>query len=305
LRYGNRTKASGIERFLPLTYPDYVYYRDHAKTFSGMIAFDGDPEGVTWNRDGNGEVVQSQVVSGNFFSTLGVPATMGRTISPADDAPAAEPVATISSSFWRGRLGSDPNVVGKRLVLNGVEYRVVGVMPAGFEGLEIAIEPDSWVPMAMAEKITRDTGRLTSWNSYWLFGVGRLKAGVGIAEARAEMNVMAEQIARGHPDTRKDRGVVVYPQTMVPGPFRGYVGAFTGLLTGRSDARAQIRFVRRRLPEIAFACGAGDRASGGVRRAAGWSSPLREKPAQRAIHRSGFRHETRGHRDDRSGKRGI
>lgn len=223
-------KATGIERFLPLTYPDYLYYRDHAKTLSGLIVFDGDPEGVTWNRDGNGEVVQCQIVSGNFFSVLGVMASAGRTITPADDDPGAEPVITISNSFWRDRLGSDPNAIGKRLLLNGVGYRIEGVMPAGFEGLEIAIEPDFWVPMAMAEKITRDTGRLASWDSYWLFGVGRLKAGGEISQGRAEMNVLAEQIARLHPETHKDMGAVVYPQTLVPGPFRGYVGAFTGLL---------------------------------------------------------------------------
>ena len=223
-------KAAGVERFLPLTYPDYLYYRDHNKTLFGMVAFDGDPEGVTWNRAGNGEVVQGQIVSGNYFATLGVQAAMGRTITPADDQASAEPVVTVSNSFWRGRLGSDPSAVGKRLLLNGVEYRVVGVMPPGFEGLEIAIEPDFWAPIAMAEKITRDTGRLASWQSYWLFGVGRLKPGEGISEARAEMSVLADYIAQAHPDTRKDIGAVVYPQTLVPGPFRGYVGAFTGLL---------------------------------------------------------------------------
>ena len=223
-------KAAGVQRFMPLTYPDYLYYRDHTKTLSGMVAFDGDPEGVTWNRQGNGEVVQGQIVSGNYFSTIGVSATIGRAILPADDDPAADPVVTISNSFWRGRLGSAPDIIGKRLLLNGVQYRVVGVMPTGFEGLEIAIEPDFWAPLAMAERITRDKGRMSSWHAYWLFGVGRLKAGIGISRARAEMDVLAEQIARDHADVRKDMGVLVYPHMLVPGPFRGYVGAFTGLL---------------------------------------------------------------------------
>lgn len=223
-------KAAGVERFMPLTYLDYLYYRDHTKTLAGMIAFDGDPEGVTWNRNGIGEVVQSQIVSGNYFSTLGLHAAMGRTISPLDDQTSAEPVVNISNAFWRGRLGADTDVVGKRLLLNGVEYRVIGVMPAGFAGLEIALEPDFWAPMSMAEKITRDPGRLTSWHEYWLFGVGRLNATAGISEARAEMDVLANQLAKEHPDARKDMAAAVYPQTLVPGPFRGYVGAFTGLL---------------------------------------------------------------------------
>lgn len=223
-------KAAGVERFMPLTYPDYLYYRDHAKTLRGMIAFDGDPEGVTWNRGGIGKVVQGQIVSGNYFSTLGVRAAMGRTISPEDDQASAEPVVTISNAFWSGRLGGDSSVVGKRLLLNGVDYRVIGVMPPGFAGLEIALEPDFWAPMSMAEKITKDAGRLASWQEYWLFGVGRLKAGTGISEARAEMEVLANQLAKDHPDARKDMSAAVYRQTLVPGPFRGYVGAFTGLL---------------------------------------------------------------------------
>jgi predicted permease len=223
-------KAAGVERFLPFTYPDYVYYRDHTQVFSGMIAFDGDPELAIWNRAGNGETVQGQIVSGNFFSVLGVSSALGRTLALSDDQRSVEPVTVISSSFWRGRLGADPAILDRRLLINGVEYRVVGVLPPGFEGLEIALEPDFWVPISMADKVTRDTGRLDSWNEYWLFGVGRLKPGRGIAQARAEMNVIAGQLAQAQPKDRKDIGALAYPAAMVPGPFRGYVGAFTGLL---------------------------------------------------------------------------
>jgi len=102
-------KAAGIERFLPLTYPDYTYFRDRTKSLSGLIAFDGDPEQVTWNRAGNGETVQGQIVSGNFFSVLGVRAALGRTIVPADDNPSAESITVISNSFWRTRLSADPS----------------------------------------------------------------------------------------------------------------------------------------------------------------------------------------------------
>ncbi|HTS12039.1 MAG TPA: ABC transporter permease [Candidatus Limnocylindrales bacterium] len=228
--WGEHKNVAGAQRFTPLAYPDYLYYRDHAKTLSGFIAFDGDPEGVIWNRDGNGQVVLSQLVSGNFFSVLGVGAEMGRTISPADDTAGADQVVVVSDRFWKGRLAADANVVGKRIVLNGVEYRIVGVAPPGFEGLEIALEPDFWVPIAASDKITRDADRLTNWNTYWLFGVGRLKPGNSIAEARAEMNVLADQLVREHPVDRKDMGMALFRATMLPGPFRGYVAAFTGLL---------------------------------------------------------------------------
>jgi predicted permease len=224
-------KAAGVERFLPLNYPDYVYYRDHNKVFSGLATFDGDPEQVIWNRAGNGELVQGQIVSGNFFSVLGVPAAMGRTLSAEDDRVGlSQPVTVISYSFWKSRLGADPDVVGKRLVLNGTECRVVGVAPAGFEGLEIAIEPDFWVPTVMVEHIKRDPNFLTNRHTYWLFGVGRLNTGVGVPEVRANLSVLAQQIAKEHPDADKNLDAAVFPVTLVPGPLRGYVGAFTGLL---------------------------------------------------------------------------
>jgi len=223
-------KAAGLERFFPLTYPDYLYYRDHTKMFSGMLAFDGDPQPVIWNRSGSGELVQGQIVSGNFFAVLGVRAALGRTLLPEDDQSSATPTVILSYAFWRGRLGGDPNVLGKRLVLNGTEYGVVGIAPAGFAGLEIAMEPDFWAPLSMVGKITGDTDRLESRQSYWLEGVGRLRQGAGIAEARSEITVLAQQIAREHPDTNKDTSATVYPSTLVPGPYRGYVAAFTGLL---------------------------------------------------------------------------
>src|SRR4029077_2522806 len=125
--------ASGVESYLPLTYPDYVYYRDHNQSFAGMMAFDGDPESVIWNRSGVGQIVQGQLISGNFFSLLGVNASMGRTLLPEDDHPgSAQPVVVLGHSFWQQRLGSDPHVVGKHLVFNGTSFEVIGVAPSEF-----------------------------------------------------------------------------------------------------------------------------------------------------------------------------
>jgi predicted permease len=223
--------ASGVEGYLPLTYPDYVYYRDHNQSFAGMLAFDGDPESVIWNRSGEGQVVQGQLVSGNFFSLLGVSASLGRAFLPEDDQPGnPQAVVVLGHTFWQQRLGSDPNVVGKSLLLNGKNFNVIGVAPGGFAGLLVAIEPDFWAPVTMAEQILHDSGRLTNRQGYWLFAVGRLKPGVDATRARAEMNLLALLIEQDHPDTNKNLGATVFPATLVPGPYRGYVSAFTGLL---------------------------------------------------------------------------
>jgi len=223
--------ASGIEGYLPLTYPDYVYYRDHNQSFAGMLAFDGDPESVIWNRSGVGQIVQGQLVSGNFFSLLGVNASMGRTLLPEDDHPgSAKMVVVLGHSFWQQRLGSDPHVVGKHLVLNGISFDVIGVAPSEFAGLLVAIEPDFWAPVSMAEQLLHDPGRLTNRQGYWLFAVGRLKPGANAARAGAEADLLAHLIEQQHPDTNKNLGARLFAATLVPGPYRGYVTAFTGLL---------------------------------------------------------------------------
>jgi putative ABC transport system permease protein len=224
-------RSTGIQGYLPLAYPDYVYYRDHNQSFTGMLGFDGDPESVIWNRAGQGQVVQAQLVSGNFFALLGVDAVLGRTFAAEDDLTAnPQPVIVLGHSFWQHRLGSDPDIVGKSLLLNGTNFTVVGVAPTGFTGLLVAIEPDFWAPLTTVEQILHDAGRLSNRNGNWLIAVGRLKPGATATAARAEMDVLARQIEADHPDTNKNLGATVFPATLIPGPYRGYVSAFTGLL---------------------------------------------------------------------------
>jgi predicted permease len=223
--------SSGIEAYLPLTYPDYVYYRDHNQSFTGMLAFDGDLESVIWNRSGAGQVVEGQLVSGNFFSLLGVKTSLGRSFLPEDDQPGSpQPVVVLGHSFWQQRLDSDPHVVGKSLLLNGTSLSVIGVAPGGFTGLLVGIEPDFWAPVTMSEQILHDSGRLTNRRGYWLFAVGRLKPGVDALRAGSEVHLLASLIGQEHPDTNKNLGANLFPSTLVPGPYRGYVSAFTGLL---------------------------------------------------------------------------
>jgi len=224
-------RSSGAEGYLPLTYPDYLYYRDHNQSFGGMLAFDGDPESVIWNKSGEGQVVMGQLVSGNFFSLLGVNAVLGRTISPEDDRTTnSQPVVVLGHAFWQQSLGSDPMIVGKALMLNGVNYSVIGVAPAGFAGLLVGIEPDFWAPTTMVEQITRDTGRLNNWHGNWLIAIGRLKPEASVSGARAEVKVLEHQIELDHPDLKRNLDATVFPETLIPGPYRIYVSTFTALL---------------------------------------------------------------------------
>src|SRR5437867_9218413 len=123
--------------YLQQCYPDYVYYRDHNRVFSGLLAYSSDPARVSWSSPGGNEIIHGQVVSGNFFSVLGVTPRLGRAFLPEEDqTPEKYPVVVLRNAFWRERLGSDPSVVGKTLTLNGNSFVVVGVAAAGFTGAE-------------------------------------------------------------------------------------------------------------------------------------------------------------------------
>jgi predicted permease len=229
--WGRSRVANGLGRYLPLTYPDYTYFRDHANSFTGILAYDGDTQTILWNRSGAGEVVRGEYVSGNFFSVAGVGAAMGRVLSPSDDQPSnPRPIVVLGNAFWKRRMGADPNVIGKTMMLNGINYSVIGVAPPGFTGFIVGITPDFWSPLSMIGQTIRDPGRLTSRSENWLLTVGRLAPGATTKRANAEMNVLAREIELAHPDTDKDIGAALFTLAPVPGPVRGYVTAFTGLL---------------------------------------------------------------------------
>jgi predicted permease len=223
--------STGVQSYLPFTYPDYAYFRDHSRSLEGVLAFDGDGSQAIWNRSGAGEIVQGQLVSGNFFSVLRVNAALGRTLSIADDRlESPRDVVVLSHSFWQAQLGADPGVVGRTMVLNGAAFNVIGVAPPGFSGMLVATEPAFWAPLATQEQFTHDKGRITDRNSNWLIVAGRLAPGVDRLKAQAEMHVLARQLETDYPDSNKNQDAVVYPATLVPGPYRGYVSGFTGLL---------------------------------------------------------------------------
>jgi len=225
------TKGSGVGKYMPLSYPGYVYDRDHNQVFSSLLAFDGEMRPVSWSRSAEGGLVQSQLVSGNFFSALGVKLVLGRTFLPEEDrVPPPHLVIVLSRAFWQQHLGSDPAILGKTLTLNGADFTVVGVAPAGFTGIIVGNEPDLWAPLSATHEFTHDPNYLAGWNTFWLFGVGRLNPGVTPSQAQADLSVLSHRLQQDHPESNKEIEAATFPVNLVPGPFRGYVAAFTGLL---------------------------------------------------------------------------
>lgn len=178
----------------PLTFLDW---QKNSQSFSSMAAL------AFANRTLTGanmmpERVAAQVVTPSYFQVLGTNAISGRTFAENEG---RDHVAVISDGLWKRRFGADPGVVGKPLILNGVEYTVIGVMPAMFR---VIGSIDVWTPFDLDPKTAVR-------NSHFLRVFGRLKPGVSIEQARAEMAVIGEQIAQAAPETNKDWGVGVFP----------------------------------------------------------------------------------------------
>jgi predicted permease len=183
-------------------YPLYLDYRDRNQVFSGLVAYSG----VTVNlrATDSSELVKAMIVSGNYFSVLGVKAAQGRTFLPEEDrAPLTHPVAVISQGLWRRRFAADPALVGKTIHLNGHPFTVVGITPAEFRGTIAGVVPDLYVPMMMQPWAmpVRDPAYapLQSRRFTWLNLLGRLKPGVGREQAQAAMRVLAQQVAQVEP----------------------------------------------------------------------------------------------------------
>ena len=126
------------------SYPDYAAVRDQNNVLDGLIAWGGITASL--NSNDQTDLVNGAIVSGNFFDVLGVRAQSGRAISTDDDkTPGAHPVAVISQGLWQRRFAADPNVVGRQLLLNGNGFTVIGVLPAGFDGLQLGVTRDLYV----------------------------------------------------------------------------------------------------------------------------------------------------------------
>src|SRR5207247_8012898 len=145
-------------------YPMYQDLRDHSQVFSGMVAYASVP--VSANSGGRSERVSGQLVSGNFFSVLGVKPLLGRSLSDEDNkTPGAHPVAVLSYSYWKKRLAGDRNLVGKNLYLNSYPFTVVDVAPPDFFGVEVGIAPDIWLPMSPLHEngTIRSSPQVSQW----------------------------------------------------------------------------------------------------------------------------------------------
>ncbi len=198
------------------SYPNYLDLRNHNSTFSSLLAHTLAMVGIT--EGDNTRRVFADVVSANYFETLGARLSRGRAFSAAEESPGSSiPVAVVSHSYWR-RKGYDPDLIGKTLRINGQIYTIVGVAPEEFTGTTAILSPEVWLPLGMHDRVNNGfmaKGRLDERNNHCLFLVGRLKYAGQSGQADAELAVAASQLEQAYPAENKDYTVTALPLTRI------------------------------------------------------------------------------------------
>jgi putative ABC transport system permease protein len=183
--------------------PDFVDWRNQSRSFDGMAAWWD--TNVTLLGMEQPERIDSEIVSPGYFSLLGVESMLGRSFRANEDlGSSAPPVAVLSYGLWVRQFGADPSVIGKTINLDQHMHTIVGVMPAGFRGL--SDHSELWIPLSSVPELNEAAGER---GSRWFPALARLKPGVSMAQAQAEMDTLSKSLERSYPDTNEKRGVEI------------------------------------------------------------------------------------------------
>ena len=231
---GRANQGSGFDN---MPHPTYRYLREHSRTLDiAAVDFGGGP--MSLGTEGTSERIIGTLVSANYFDVLGTRAALGRFFRADEDQVTGErPVVVVSHALWTKRFNSDPQILNRTIRLNNREFAVVGVAEPGFQGSSM-VGTDLWVPMAMLQVVRgrADASLLTEPRAVWHIAVGRLKPGVAMAQARAELNTLMEAYKKSEPRAPEHHTVSVVPMGRIPGPVRTPFLAFIGFLFALTGA---------------------------------------------------------------------
>jgi len=202
-------------------YAIFDQFRSQSKSFESVFAFAG-PAGVQALIRGEITPASAELVSGEFFATLGVPAQLGRVLDASDDRPGADATAVLSSAFWQAHFGSDPGIVGKTIALEGTPFTIVGVAPREFFGLQPIRIPSLWIAIHAGRKLGPGWWDALDDKNAWLPLIGRLAPGVTLEAAHAELEVLFRQSLP--PDPGHAPGTAGQPGIRLVSAARGLAG---------------------------------------------------------------------------------
>jgi predicted permease len=247
------------------SYPAYKDLRDQNQIFSGLLARFSTQVSVA--AQGSSELADGELVTGNYFTVLGVQPAMGRVFGAEDEtAPGANPVVVLSYGYWKRRFGLDPSLLNKQLVVNGHPLTVVGVSRSGFSGVQVGLVPDLFIPITLKAQMTPNWDGLADRDDHWLAMIGRLKSGMSISRAEAAIAPTYQAMLgtespakKGNSKARQeflDRKLILDPgskgrpilQSDTKGPLRALMGMvglvlmiacanLASLLVARGEAR--------------------------------------------------------------------
>ena len=210
LTVGSHVKR-GMATFTLASHPDYIDLRDRARSFSSLVASVFEIASIAKDRSGTPQVKLISFVNGEYFRMLGVEPDLGRGFHPSEDqVEGRNAVVVVSHAMWQQDFAGDPAVLGRTILISGIEFTIVGVAPESFTGMHSIIRESAFVPLAMWPRVTvfPHMNPLTERAFRVLSVKGRLKPGVTVSEARAELATIASALERAYPDTNEKQSIV-------------------------------------------------------------------------------------------------
>ncbi|HYT89367.1 MAG TPA: ABC transporter permease [Gemmataceae bacterium] len=204
--HGTTIGSAGGPRRMAVSVANLLNYRAGAPSFVALASHEGAPMNLTGA--GRPERVQGERVSSEFFSVLWVAPAIGRAFLPEDDREGAPPVAILTHAFWQRRFGGDPAVLGRSLMLDGSPYRVIGVLPAGFQApseFALPLRPEFFVPGAYSRDLLANHG------DHGVNVVARLRPGASIQAPQAELDRVSAGLAAQYPQTNQGVRAAIAP----------------------------------------------------------------------------------------------
>ncbi len=186
-----------------VSYADFEDFRDKSRCFQGLAAYELTPFGFSKTPKDQPRMEAGLLVSGNFFRTLEIEPPVGRAFRPEENkVPGRDAVVVLGHSFWKNEFAGDPSVIGRRVQLNGLDFTVIGVAPESFTGMDQYFRPNLFVPAMMAPALLQSNHDLLTDRANRAFTVkGRLKPGVSLYAANAEIALLAQSLEKSYPNT--------------------------------------------------------------------------------------------------------
>lgn len=196
-----------------LSYLNLKDTRERTRAFSNLAGHSY-PMAVTMTDKGEPRRIFAEIVTANYFETLGIHPSLGRFFLPGEDqTPGAAPVAVLGYTAWQSRFGGVSDILGQTITLDETPFTVIGVGPKGFKGVYAVFGPDLWIPSVMAEQVlpAEQRNALGDRGLPLFTGIGRLRPGVTLQQAQAEMNIVGAALGKEDPDANDGKILTVTP----------------------------------------------------------------------------------------------